>query len=51
MLQHLVAHGGDTQPPLFRAVLMNSPFLPFQYNYDDPIAEVLVHVLVALHPR
>ncbi|KAK0188372.1 alpha/beta-hydrolase [Armillaria mellea] len=39
MLQHLVAHGGDTQPPLFRAVLMNSPFLPFQYNYDDAIPE------------
>ncbi|KAK0215071.1 alpha/beta-hydrolase [Armillaria fumosa] len=39
MLQHLVAHGGETEPPLFHAVLMNSPFLPFQYNYDDPIAE------------
>ncbi|KAA1475621.1 alpha/beta-hydrolase [Dentipellis sp. KUC8613] len=39
MLQHIVAHGGDTQPPLFRAVLANSPFLPFQYAFDDPIVE------------
>ncbi|KAJ7600490.1 alpha/beta-hydrolase [Mycena floridula] len=39
MLQHLVAHGGNTQPTLFRAVLMNSPFLPFQYHYSDPIPE------------
>ncbi|TFY52605.1 hypothetical protein EVG20_g10483, partial [Dentipellis fragilis] len=39
MLQHIVAHGGNTQPPLFRAVLANSPFLPFQYAFDDPIVE------------
>lgn len=40
MLQHIVAHGGNTQPPLFRAVMMNSPFLPFQYHYNDSIPEV-----------
>ncbi|KAK0442401.1 alpha/beta-hydrolase [Armillaria borealis] len=48
MLQHLIAHGGDTQPPLFRAVLMNSPFLPFQYNYDDPIAERVYSQVVSV---
>jgi hypothetical protein len=40
MLQHMVAHGGRTEPPLFRAILMNSPFLPFQYPFNDPIPEV-----------
>ncbi|KAJ7766525.1 alpha/beta-hydrolase [Mycena maculata] len=41
MLQHIVAHGGNTGPPLFRAVLANSPYLPFQYYYNDPIPEAL----------
>ncbi|KZV68239.1 alpha/beta-hydrolase [Peniophora sp. CONT] len=41
VLQHLVAHGGDTQPPLFRAAMMDSPFLPFQYAYNDPINEAI----------
>ena len=36
----MVAHGGSTQPPLFRALLMNSPYLPPQYIYNDPIPEV-----------
>ncbi|VDC03533.1 unnamed protein product [Peniophora sp. CBMAI 1063] len=41
VLQHIVAHGGNTQPPLFRAAMMDSPFLPFQYAYNDPINEVI----------
>ncbi|KAJ7618379.1 alpha/beta-hydrolase, partial [Roridomyces roridus] len=41
VLQHVVAHGGNTQPPLFRAALANSPYLPFQYAYNDPITETL----------
>jgi acetyl esterase/lipase len=40
VLQHVVAHGGNTQPPLFRAAMLSSPFLPFQYEYADPIWEV-----------
>ena len=40
VIQHTVAHGGNTQPPLFRALLMNSPYLPPQYDYNDPIPEV-----------
>jgi len=39
VLQHIVAHGGNTHPPLFRAAMMDSPFLPFQYAFDDPISE------------
>lgn len=40
VIQHLVAHGGDTQPPLFRAAMTSSTFLPSQYNFDDPVPEV-----------
>ena len=40
VLQHLVAHGGYTEPPLFRAAMMSSPFLPFQFAYDDAVVEV-----------
>ena len=40
VIQHLVAHGCNTQPPLFRASMMDSPFLPFQYHYNDAINEV-----------
>ncbi|KAJ6532713.1 alpha/beta-hydrolase [Mycena vulgaris] len=47
VLQHLVAHGGKTAPPLFRAALANSPFLPFQYHYDDPIPETLYDDVVS----
>ena len=40
VLQHMVAHGGNTQPPLFQQAITSSTFLPSQYNFDDPIAEV-----------
>ncbi|KAG2063071.1 alpha/beta-hydrolase, partial [Suillus decipiens] len=33
--QHIVAHGGNTQPPLFRAAMTSSMFLSSQYNYND----------------
>ena len=42
VVQHLVAHGGKTQPPLFRAAMMDSPFLAYQYAYNDPIIEVSI---------
>ncbi|KAG1750596.1 Alpha/Beta hydrolase protein [Suillus paluster] len=32
VLQHLVAHGGNTQPPLFRAAMTSSAFLPMVYS-------------------
>ncbi|KAA1475671.1 alpha/beta-hydrolase [Dentipellis sp. KUC8613] len=46
VLLHTVAHGGHTNPPLFRAALANSPFLPFAYRYNDPITESLYSKLV-----
>ncbi|KAI0313950.1 alpha/beta-hydrolase [Amylostereum chailletii] len=48
VLQHLVAHGGRTDPPLFRAAMMESPFLPFQYHYDEPIPESLFSQVVGM---
>ncbi|KAH7908532.1 Alpha/Beta hydrolase protein [Hygrophoropsis aurantiaca] len=41
VLQHLVAHGGNTQPPLFRAAITSSTFLPSQYGYNEQIPEML----------
>ncbi|KAA1475673.1 alpha/beta-hydrolase [Dentipellis sp. KUC8613] len=46
-LQHIVAHGGNTKPPLFRAAVANSPYLPFQYNYNDSIPEAIYSNIVA----
>ena len=40
VLQHIVAHGGQTEPQLFRGAMMSSPFLPSQYHFDDEIPEV-----------
>ncbi|EGO04022.1 hypothetical protein SERLA73DRAFT_175754 [Serpula lacrymans var. lacrymans S7.3] len=47
VLQHIVANGGNTQPPLFRAVMTSSTFLPSQYNYSDPIPEMLYSEVVS----
>ncbi|KAH7920073.1 alpha/beta-hydrolase [Leucogyrophana mollusca] len=41
VLQHLVAHAGNTQPPLFRAAMTSSMFLPSQYGYNERIPEML----------
>ncbi|KAG2111829.1 Alpha/Beta hydrolase protein [Suillus clintonianus] len=46
VLQHLVAHGGNTQPPLFRTAMTSSTFLPSQYNYNDRIPEMLYNEVV-----
>ncbi|OAX44700.1 alpha/beta-hydrolase, partial [Rhizopogon vinicolor AM-OR11-026] len=46
VLQQLVAHGGNTQPPLFRAAITSSPFLPSQYNYNDEKPEMLYSKVV-----
>jgi carboxylesterase type B len=51
VLQHIVAHGGKTDPPLFRASMMDSPFLPFQFGFNDTISEVrndpITHYIVS----
>ncbi|THH08486.1 hypothetical protein EW145_g2677 [Phellinidium pouzarii] len=41
VIQHVIAHGGNTQPPLFRAAMTSSSFLPSQYKFNDPIPEQL----------
>ncbi|KAJ8589766.1 alpha beta-hydrolase [Rhizopogon salebrosus TDB-379] len=46
VLQHLVAHGGNTQPPLFKAAMTSSTFLPSQYSYNDRIPEILYSEVV-----
>ncbi|KAG1895878.1 Alpha/Beta hydrolase protein [Suillus fuscotomentosus] len=46
VIQHVVAHGGNTQPPLFRAAMTSSTFFPSQYNYNDPIPEILYSMVV-----
>lgn len=40
VLQHLTANGGKTDPPLFRAAMLSSAFLPSQYHYNAKIPEV-----------
>ncbi|TFY71846.1 hypothetical protein EVG20_g1153 [Dentipellis fragilis] len=47
VLQHIVANGGNTKPPLFRAGVANSPFLPFQFNFDDTTPEALYSEVVS----
>lgn len=47
VLQHVVAHAGNTQPPLFRAALPSSVFLPSQYTWDDPVSEALYQTIAA----
>jgi carboxylesterase type B len=46
IIQHVVAHGGNTQPPLFRAAMTSSTFLSSQYNYNDRIPEILYSMVV-----
>jgi len=40
VLQHVVANGGKTNPPLFRAAITSSLHFPSQYKYSDRIPEV-----------
>ncbi|KII89685.1 hypothetical protein PLICRDRAFT_52847 [Plicaturopsis crispa FD-325 SS-3] len=47
VLQHIVAHGGRTEPQLFRAGITSSSFLPSQYNFDDEVPEALYSEVVA----
>ncbi|EIW84339.1 alpha beta-hydrolase [Coniophora puteana RWD-64-598 SS2] len=41
VLQHMVANGGNTQPPLFNYAITSSTFLPSQYYYNDRVPELL----------
>ncbi|KAI5115695.1 hypothetical protein M0805_004464, partial [Coniferiporia weirii] len=46
VLQHIVAHGGNTQPPLFRAGMTSSTFIPSQYSYNDSVPKQLYSEVV-----
>ena len=45
VLQQMVAHGGNTQPPLFRAGMTSSVFLPPQFKFNDEVPEVKYTIL------
>ncbi|KAJ7056825.1 Alpha/Beta hydrolase protein [Mycena amicta] len=47
VLQHVIAHNGETVPQLFRGAVTSSSFLPSQYNYNDRIPELLFREVVA----
>ena len=42
VMQHIVANGGNTHPPLFQAGITSSTFLPAQYKFNDRIPEVCI---------
>ncbi|KAJ3568625.1 hypothetical protein NP233_g5590 [Leucocoprinus birnbaumii] len=41
VIQHVVANDGNTQPPLFRAAITSSSYLPSQYAFNDRIPEAI----------
>ncbi|PPQ80157.1 hypothetical protein CVT25_001450 [Psilocybe cyanescens] len=47
VLQHVIANGGRTYPPLFRAAMTSSTFLPSQYRFNDRIPETAFNETVA----
>ncbi|THV05587.1 alpha/beta-hydrolase [Dendrothele bispora CBS 962.96] len=47
VLQQVVANDGQTDPPLFRAAMTSSTFLPSQYQFNDPIPEALFSQIIA----
>ncbi|KAF9479977.1 alpha/beta-hydrolase [Pholiota conissans] len=47
VMQQVMANGGRTSPPLFRAAMTSSTFLPSQYAFNDRIPELLFSEVVA----
>lgn len=45
VLMQVVANGGKTKPALFKQAIASSPYVPPNYRYDDPQAEVCVSVV------
>ncbi|EGN99178.1 hypothetical protein SERLA73DRAFT_90445 [Serpula lacrymans var. lacrymans S7.3] len=45
--QHIVANQGNTQPPLFRAAMTSSTFMPSQFYYNDPYVEDIYNEVVS----
>ncbi|KAF8442075.1 Alpha/Beta hydrolase protein [Boletus edulis BED1] len=48
VLQHIVANGGNTQPPLFHAAIVSSTYLPPQYYYNDRLPQLLYNEVVTM---
>ncbi|KAG8212820.1 Alpha/Beta hydrolase protein [Butyriboletus roseoflavus] len=48
VLQHIVANGGNTQPPLFNAAITSSTFLPSQYYYNDRVPQLVYDEIAAM---
>ncbi|TDL29079.1 alpha/beta-hydrolase [Rickenella mellea] len=46
VLQHVVAHGGRTNPSLFQKAITSSTFLPFQYPFDGVVPEAIYSAVV-----
>ncbi|EIW83609.1 alpha beta-hydrolase [Coniophora puteana RWD-64-598 SS2] len=46
VFQHIVADGGNTQPPLFHRAMVSSNFMPPQYMYNDSIPEAIYQSVV-----
>ncbi|SJL12161.1 uncharacterized protein ARMOST_15582 [Armillaria ostoyae] len=47
VLQQVIANDGKTFPPLFRAAITSSSFLPSQYAFNDVVPEFLYNSVVS----
>ncbi|KAK0239585.1 Alpha/Beta hydrolase protein [Armillaria nabsnona] len=47
VLQQVIANDGKTFPPLFRAAITSSSFLPSQYAFNDVVPEFLFNTVVS----
>ncbi|KAF4596849.1 hypothetical protein EYR40_007461 [Pleurotus pulmonarius] len=47
VLQQVIAHNGRTNPPLFRAAMSSSTYLPSQHHFDDPVPENIYSIVVS----
>ncbi|KAL4262457.1 Carboxylic ester hydrolase [Pleurotus pulmonarius] len=47
VLQHVVARNGSTSPPLFRAAISSSSFLPSQHPFDGAVPERIFSQVVS----
>ncbi|KAK0196594.1 Alpha/Beta hydrolase protein [Armillaria mellea] len=46
VIQQVIANDGNTFPPLFRAAITSSSFLPSQYAFNDVVPEFLFNTVV-----
>ncbi|KAK0482569.1 Alpha/Beta hydrolase protein [Armillaria novae-zelandiae] len=47
VIQQVIANDGNTFPPLFRAAITSSTFLPSQYAFNDVVPEFLFNTVVS----